>query len=86
MSTRKRVRPQGVKKNQLTGLRAVLPPCGYLGAPTGETLDCARCGPGKRVKVFHCNGGHGTCTIRKPVGETQCCETCLDHTQRGEPK
>lgn len=44
-----------------------------------ELRECGSCKGVVKIKVFQCSGGHGLCSIGKPVGDdVQTCESCPD--------
>lgn len=51
------------------------PPCGNLGAATGDTVTCPTCTGNVQLKVFTCTE-HGTCTIGKKAPGVACCDGC----------
>jgi hypothetical protein len=58
---------------------ATKPPCKYLHDHVGETVQCAQCGKGTKLKVFDC-ALHGRCTLARPgEGIEYSCATCPDY-------
>lgn len=56
---------------------AALPPCPYLGGPTGEKVKCPTCSGSVELKVLAC-AKHGKCTPTRKANALACCVGCSD--------
>lgn len=69
---------QEAQIEQIEGSSTARMVCAHLGSTTGETIACASCGGGIKLKIFACDI-FGGCTTGRKTKDIQCCVGCAEY-------